>query len=325
MAINLTDNQFYTGLTNLALYIAMYATNKTSKSKGLIDTFTTEPIDYGDTKIFRSLPFPEVSDYSDTTSLLGNHTPSFTPRGSSTPVNVYEETLKIDKFKVIKNSYNLRQLELAVKNDYGMSDFVAIVLGNVEAAKIDYLYKEVINTLYDGSAYYNIVPIELVDMTNITTPTEIIAAEKINQKRIALRMQKVIDAMTTFSTSFNQPGLKQAVDMADLRLVVFQPYKNQAVVDLFAELLNSKYISENFPRPELVTIPEARAAEATNYDSSFIAVICHKAFIQLFYKLVYMGEFFDASTLRINNFLHFWYKVGKVAQLPNCIIKVKTE
>ena len=44
-----------------------------------------------------------------------------------------------------------------------------------------------------------------------------------------------------------------------MRLVVFQPYKNEAVVNMFAELLNSGYISDNFPRPELITIPEEKA------------------------------------------------------------------
>ena len=306
MAFLLNDNAYYTALTNLALYIAMYTTNQSDATKRTIDAFTSETLEYGDTKIFRGLPFPAIYDYSNQSSLLGDYTPKFTPAGQQNEVNAVEETLSIDQFKVIKNSYNAKMLEMAVKSEYGANEFIAVVLGNIEAAKNDFLYDLIVDKLFNVS-YGKNEEIELLDMSNITAPTEIQAAETINNKRISLAIQKVIDSMTHFSTDFNKYGLKQSVDLTNMRLVVFQPYKNKAVVDLFAELLNSKYISENFPRPELVTIPETKAAESDNYDGDIIAVLMHKDCIQLFYKLVYMGEFFDPSTLNVNNFLHCWF------------------
>lgn len=323
MAFLLNDNSYYTGLTNLALYIAMYTTNKSDATKRTIDAFTSESLEYGDTKVFRALPFPDVYDYSSQSSLLGNYTPKFTPTGGATVVNAIEETLSIDQFKVIKNTYNARMLETAVKSEYGANEFIAIVLGNIEAAKNDFLYNLIVDKLFDAT-YGKEEEIELLDMDNITAPTEIQAAETINNKRISLVLQKVIDSMTHYSTDFNKYGLKQSVDLSDMRLVVIQPYKNKAVVDLFAELLNSKYISENFPRPEMVTIPETKASESKGYDEDIIAILMHKDCIQLFYKLVYMGEFFDPSTLNVNNFLHFWFCLGQVEQLPSCVFKVKT-
>lgn len=313
--MQLNDNQFYTGLTNLALYVAMYATNRSSRTKSLIDTFTTESLDYGDTKIFRSVPFPQVGDYSDNSSILGNHTPSFVPTGEETSVNAIEETIKINNFKLIKNTINRYMLEMAVKSEYGISDFVAIVMGNIEAAKNDYLYDMLINQLFDAT------PGATQTVTTISpgespAPSEIQAASTMNQKNIALAIQYVIDSLTHYNTGFNKYGLKQSVDMQDLRLIMIQPYQNSAVVDLFAQLLNSQYINEKFPQPDLLTIPEIKAAEATHYDNKIIGFVMHKAAIQMFYKLVYMGEFFDPSTLRVNNFLHFWYGVGQVEQLP---------
>ena len=313
--MQLNDNQFYTGLTNLALYVAMYATNRSNRTKSLIDTFTSESLDYGDTKIFRSVPFPQVGDYSPNSSILGNHTPQFVPRGGSEPVNAVEETLKIDNFKLIKNTINRYMLEMAVKSEYGISDFIAIVMGNIEAAKNDYLYDMLINQLFDA------VPgatedVALIDAGEEVVPTQIQAAAILNQKNIALKIQYVIDSLTHYSTNYNEYGLKQSVDMQDLRLIMIQPYQNQAVVDLFAQLLNSKYINEKFPQPDLLTVPELKASQATHYNNKIVGFVMHKAAIQMFYKLVYMGEFFDPSTLRVNNFLHFWYGVGQVKQLP---------
>lgn len=313
--MQLNDNQFYTGLTNLALYVAMYATNKSNRTKSLIDTFTTESLDYGDTKIFRSVPLPQVGDYSENSSILGNHTPQFVPTGGSDPVNAIEETIKISNFKLIKNTINRYMLEMAVKSEYGISDFVAIVMGNIEAAKNDYLYDMLINQLFDAT------PGKTETVTTVSpgenpAPTELQAASTMNQKNIALKIQNVIDSLTHYSTGFNKYGLKQSVDMQDLRLIMIQPYQNQAVVDLFAQLLNSQYINEKFPQPDLLTIPELKASQATHYDNKVIGFVMHKAAIQMFYKLVYMGEFFDPSTLRVNNFLHFWYGVGQVEQLP---------
>ena len=322
--MQLNNNAYYTGLTNLALYIAMYTTNKSNRTAATIDKFTTEPLAYGDTKIFRSLPFPQVSDYSKTSSLLGDHTPSFTPTGEANAVNVVEDVISINNRKIIKNSYSLKNLELAITSEYGANEFIAIALGNIEAAKNDFLYDLIVNKLY-SSNYGKTSKIKLLDLTNITTPTEIQAGELINQKKISLGIQKEIDSFLHYSTGFNKYGLKQSVDLSDMRLVVFQPYKNEAVVNMFAELLNSGYISENFPRPELITIPEEKAKAATDYDENYICVLMHKAAIQMFYKLLYMGEFFDVSTLRVNNFLHFWFGLGQVEQLPTCLITVDND
>lgn len=324
MAITLNNNEYYTGLTNLALYVAMYRTNFSDSTEATIDKFTTESLVYGDTKVFRSVPFPSVSDYSKTSSLLNDNTPTFTPKGESTAKNFIEETIQVNNRKLIKNSYSIENLKLAITSDYGANEFVSIVLTNIEAAKNDFLYDLIVEEI-SKAKYGKTVSVSLLDSTKFeTTPSELQAAETINTKRLSLALQKEIDGLTHFSTDYNKYGLKQSVNLSDLRLVVFQPYKNQAVVDLFAELLNSEFINKNFPRPELITIPEEKAKAASSYDANFVAALMHKSSIQIFYKLVFMGDFFDPSTLRVNNFLHFWFGIGQVEQLPSCKITKST-
>lgn len=326
--MQLNDNDYYTGLTNLALYIAMYALNKTNRSKSLIDDLTTESLAYGDTKIFRSVPMPTVDtlDPTGNSTLLNRNVATFIPKGQTTPKEFAEDVLTIDPRdkKIIRSTYNAIAMETAVTSEYGVNDFVSMVLSNIEAAKIDYLYDTVVNDLYDFTPEY-IETVTLYDLSQQTLPSEIEAGEILNQKKITLACQKVIDSMTHFSTEFNGWGLKQSVDMSDLRMIVFQPYKNEAVTNLFAELLNSRYINDNFPRPQLITIPQTKASHATHYDSKLVCLIMHKAAYQLSYKLQFNASFFDVSTLNVNNFMHFWYLRGWVKQLPVAAVKIAGE
>lgn len=320
MAFSLNNNQYYAGLTNLALYIAMYDTVSSGKVSQIINTFKTESLDYGDQKIFRGLPLPTVSNYSKNSSLLTTNQATVTVDGVSK--NVIEDTVSVNFMKLIKSTYTRQMLEMAVKSEYGVGEFIATVMRNIVAAKDDFIFDEIIHLLYTAT-YAKTEEITILDLTQETTPSELRAGKTLNQETISLGIQKVIDDLQMFNTKYNKYGLKQAVRLSDLRLIIFQPYKNEQVMHLMAELLKSDVIGENFPKPELVTIPEAKASTIPGYNAQVVGIVCHKAFVQLFDKLYFMGDFFDKSNLNVNNFLHFWYGLGIVPQLPNCMIKIK--
>ena len=69
-AIVLTDNEFFTGLTNLALFMRLYATNTSDAPETFVDSFMTETLGSGNTKIFPWSDLPAVGDYSGTSTLL---------------------------------------------------------------------------------------------------------------------------------------------------------------------------------------------------------------------------------------------------------------
>ena len=52
MAITLTDNEFFTGLSNLALVVKLYATNTSDTPQKFVDSFTTDVLEYGNQKLF---------------------------------------------------------------------------------------------------------------------------------------------------------------------------------------------------------------------------------------------------------------------------------
>lgn len=313
MAIVLNSNSYYSGLTNLALFIKMYELESISKSDSLINSFLTETLSYGDQKVFRTLPLPEVQNYSKQSSLLSDYTAKITI--DNVDYNVIENAIKVDKFKLVPSSYTREILRMAVTDADGANTFISHVLHNMDAAKVDYLYDEIINKLFTN-VYNATETIHIFNTESATSVEELDTMEKLNQKYITLGLQKILDNMQVFSTSYNkygQYGLKQAVTLDDLRFVICQPYKNEGVINLMAELLRSDLITESMPKPDTITIPELKIPAG---NTNVVGFIMHKKYIQLFYNLVFMGAFFDPNTLRINNFLHFWYGLGQVDQLP---------
>lgn len=313
MAIQLNDNEFYTGLTNLAIFVKIYSVVNSTKIDEFVAAFRSEPLNYGDTKIFRSVPLPIVSDYSQNSSLLQVNIATFHNKLTNRDENVAEEKISVNMKKVIKSTYTRAMLELAVTSGEGANAFITEVLSNMQAARSDYLFNALLDSLLTASMATETV-------TLITPPEEASQVEETsinieNNKLISLALQKIIDGMQIYTDAYNRIGLKQATPLSDLRLVVLQPYKNQAVLDLFAELLNSGVINENFPRPELLTVPEV-ALNGKAAANNVIAFIIHKQFLQIFDKLNVNGNFYDPSNMCINNFLHFWCGIGYLNQLP---------
>lgn len=305
MPITLTDNEFFTGLSNLALLMKLYATNTSSEPKRFIDSFATDVLKNGDSKIFPFADLPTVSDYSANSSLL-----------TVTKVNTNEEVIKITEKKVVKSSYNKYILDMAFTSDSGMNYFVGYILGQMESAQTDYIYNQIVSDLFSKNYPSNnrqVNQITIIDTSNITDPTELNSAETINQKRIALAIQNDIKNISVFNDKYNMAGYKQALDLKDLRLIVTAPYEYERIVNLFAELLKSEYIQESFDKPEKLVIPEIKVPN--NY-GSVVGWLMHKQHYQYFYKFVFMGDFFDVSNLTVNNFLHFWFGKGFLNNLP---------
>lgn len=328
MAITLTDNEFFTGISNLALFLRLYATNTSRRVNEFVDSFTTEALGFGDTKIFRFSNLPDVEDYKPESSLL-----------TVTKVDTDEEYLVISETKVIKSSYNSYIMNMAFASETGVNDFIGYILGQMESAKNKYLYEVLTSTflnsyLGDTPRYDNGTPLKSTqiievdwDETPTTSITEKNAQDLLNQKNLAKAIQYEIKNLSVFSKDYNcggadKGGYEQALDLEDLRLVVLEPYKTDSVIDLFATLLNSKVIDQNYESPDMLSIPKITIDKLGATDG--IAVLMHKKTLQLFYKFTFMGSFFDQSNLSVNNFLHAWFGYGDLRNLPVVAFKKKT-
>lgn len=305
MAVILTDNEFFTGMSNLALFMRLYATNTSSAPDEFVNSFMTETLGSGNTKIFPWTDLPTVSDYSPTSSLL-----------TVTKVNAGEEYIQITEKKVIKSSYNKYILDMAFTSEEGMNQFIGYMLGQMESAKIDHLYDVIVDALYTKTFGNRFIAVDQYDTSGAQSFSEMNAGELINQKNIANALQLAINNISVYNTAYNGLGNKQALDVRDMKFIFVDPYKTKSVTDLMATLLNSKYISESFDKPELYSIPTSKVPELQEGVRQPIGFLMHKYAFQMFYKFTFMGSFFDVSNLTINNFLHFWYGKGWLENLP---------
>jgi hypothetical protein len=318
MAIVLNANEFFTGLTNLALFMRLYATNTSRVPDTFVDSFATETLAYGDTKIFTFSDLPEVEEYSPTSTLL-----------EVVKNDNNQETISITESKVIRSSFSTQILEMAFTGEEGLNDFTGYLLGQMESAKTAYLYDMIVSELFTetfGGTKQNVsVNVWQLDSSSVQM-SEIDSASLINQKNIALAIQDNIQNMQVYNNQYNQVGTGetatsyyQALALDDLRLVICNPYNNEQVVNLMATLLKSNYIVENFERPKTLVIPTIKIPTGTG-NANVICWIMHRFAYQWFYKFTLMGSFFDVSNLTINNFLHFWFGKGWLKNLPVCKI-----
>lgn len=312
MAITLTDNDFFSGLSNLALFLRLYATNTSRKPANFIESFATDTLAQGSQKIFPFSDLPSVTDYSETSTVL-----------TVTKVNTNEETISITEKKVIPSSYNTYILNMAFTSESGMNQFVGYLLGQMESAKENYMYNQIIADLF-GATFTGTnqnKTVNIIDISNLTDVIDINNAELLNAKKIAKAVQINLSNMQVYSDTYNGKGYTQALDLRDLKFIFCEPYHTENLMNLYATLLNSSVIQNSFDKPELYTVPEIKIPSGSE---NVVGWIMHKYAYQFFYKFVFMGNFFDVSNLCINNFLHFWFGKGWLDNLPVCKLTVST-
>lgn len=299
----LTDNQFFTGLTNLALFMRLYATNTSRFADDFVDSFATDTLANGDRKIFHFSDLPQVKDYSETSSLL-----------SVTKVDTNEEYIVVTERKVIPSSFNKFILTQAFTSDSGMNEFMGYLLGQMESAKTNYIYNKIITDIFAKEFTGDrLKEITLLDENAQTNVTDLNNAQIINQKRIYLAVRDIVQNIQVYNNKYNAKGYTQALDPKDMRFLYCNPYANENVVNLFASLLNSSELTKDYEKPITQVIP---SISITPQNSKVVGFLMHKYSYQFFYKFTFMGSFFDASNLVINNFLHFWLGAGWLDNLP---------
>lgn len=277
----------------------LYATNTSRKTEDFIDNFATDTLANGNQKIFTFSQLPSVADYDEKSSLL-----------TVTKVSTNQEVIKVDQKKVIKSSFSPHILEAAFTSSDGVNQFQGYLLGQMESAKEAYIYEMIVTDLYGKSVSgKRDHQIKTTDLSSIKDLTDMNNGMLLNQKKIALEMQKDIQNLQVYNDQYNAKSYKQAIDIGDMRLVMAAPYDNDQVVNLFAQLLRSSEINDTFEKPAKLTIPEI-AIPSPSTNGKVIGFLMDKRAYQYFYKFVFMGDFFDVSNLCINNFLHFWFGKG---------------
>lgn len=137
MALTLTDNEYFAGLTDLACVLSMEKDlNNFEKTKEFINFWEEEELPFGCTMIRRHVDLPNVEEYSETSTLLTVKKPTVT-----------EKTFKINNKKMIPLSYSKELLQTAFTSEIGINEFVSYLLDQLQNAKTNYIFKKMLETL----------------------------------------------------------------------------------------------------------------------------------------------------------------------------------
>lgn len=315
--ISLNQNEFYTGLVNTWTVIRTYATNTSNKQRQITDALATEVLEFGDQKAFWFAELPSIEDYNPVSSLL-------TPK----PIAYAEEFIDTIVKKKIPLTTVDAFLSQAMLSSEGVSFFLAYVNGLMQSAKDNYMYDIITSDLFNWSPTVSTnkemeQTIDLIDTSTISLPSEIRAAEEINQARIAKQFQKVYDDFSIFTDVFidvdnnsssGKTNFKTALKLSDLVFIGNAKYLNEQVIDMMAVLLKSELINENFKHPPILKIPERTCKQ--NNRENVIGFVAHKRWYQWYYNFMFTGAFKDIDNLNEKRVMHFWFTRGILKNLP---------
>lgn len=137
MAITLTDNEYFAGLTDLACVLSMEKDlNNFEKCEEFIGFWEEESLPFGSHIIRRHVTLPNVEEYSETSTLLTVKKPS-----------VVEKDFKINKKKMIPLSYSKELLQTSFTSELGINEFVSYLMNQIQNAKTNFIFKEMLNLI----------------------------------------------------------------------------------------------------------------------------------------------------------------------------------
>ena len=327
--ITLNANKFIGTLSNLICYTFFKDNYRLGDSiDELLNAFRSEDIVNGDSKLIITADLPEVKDLQEQSTLLSVVKPN----------NVKEQVMSVTNFKYIQMSINRYLLRGAFEDEYAMSNLVSYLLTYMRVAKRLHMYdavKGAITKMFTGLAksssggnFYNEINVDNLSQPTDLVPSEMLSYKEFNTREFATQVLATVDNLglgevslneSTHTTTYgSQPTFKAYATPSELILLISPELKAEINVDLLATLLNSQIISENF-RFRIITVKMPTVQDVTP-----IALLVTSDGIQYGYHYNVATEFFDASNLNTNHFLHFSYYADFVDKSPMIIFKSKT-
>lgn len=299
-------NKWLGTLTNLVAYAETANTLQDGNMNAFIESYRSTNVDFGAGKVIRSIDPADVSDLSQTSTLLTQATP-----------DVREETLFVTNYKVVQMSINEYLLRGAFVNETQMATFIAEILASMRASKQIYLYRALIDAqeAYAPTQLTQTVTVNMYDVNGLVG-ADLQNTLAYNSNQIYKAFLNTMTEMGAPTSAFNDqtPALTEIINYDELKLVINSYFNNSMIVDSLASLLNSGKITDAIKWGETYVIPQAQLD--TSNRTTVIGWLEHRLKIQFGYFYEVATSFFDASTLTTNNWLHFAYYMGEVDALP---------
>lgn len=301
--ITLQANKFLGALTNLIAYSQVANTTERGRVGDFVNSFQDINVENGDGKVVLSADFLNVQDLSGTSSLL-----------TATPPTVNEQYVSVENYKVIPMTINKYLMRGAFVAEDQLANFTGYLLSIMPATKTAYLSDAIIAELeaYTPAQATQTVKVQTINTTDLTDPMQLEAAKRYNANAMQKALINTLNAMAFPTSKYNDLQYKEVIDYSSLKLVVKSSQNNDILVDSLAYLLNSDKITEAQRWSDTYVVPDEQFTQGGNT----VAWLMHNKKIQYGYFYEVATEFFDASTLNQNNWLHFAYYLDTINAYP---------
>lgn len=297
--MTLNQNEFVSDLLNLVLELKVNKTTNGERVNELINEFTSDMVEYGDSKGYISVDTLTASDYSKTSSLLQVNEPTMD-----------EQFLTTTDRKKIAVSISRYLMKGAFTGENSLSEAIAVIESMLEKTKVIYTYKKIV------SAFENYVPTEATQVVSVALDSEaglsgadLEAVRRINAIKLHSAMRDVSIEMQTPTRKYNDLAYEEMYNADDLVFVKNSEIETYINAYAFAELLNSDKLNNIKLYDKSILIPQS---QFTGDQSKTIGWLCSKGKYQILPRFVVATSFVDGSNLMTQEWLHFWYISGFV-------------
>lgn len=303
--ITLNANKFLGTITNLIAYAEVANTIDRGRVGEFINSFQDANVENGDGKVIRSADLLTVKDLSSTSTLLETNLPT-----------VNEQYIPVTEFKTIPLTINQYLMRGAFVEEGQLANFVGYLMAVMEATKVAYLNTAILGQLtgYTPAQDTQTVTVDMFNVTGLTDPAQLEAAERYNAKALQKALINTMNAMGYPTAKYNDLSQTEIIDNASLKLVIRQNENTNMVVDSLAYLLNSGKITDAERWGETYAVPDEQFS--SDADETIVAWLMDRKKIQFGYFYQVSTAFFDGSNLNENRWLQFAIYIGVVNALP---------
>lgn len=308
--ITLQANKFLGALTNLIAYSQVANTTEAGRVGEFVNSFQDINVENGDGKVILASDLLSVNDLSGTSTLLQTNLPT-----------VNEQYISVDNYKVIPMTINRYLMRNAFVEETQLANFVGYLMSIMRTTKTAYLSDELISTIenYTPAQSTQTLTIDIVDTSALTDPSQLESANRYNANAINKALINLLNSMAFPTDKYNDLGYKEIIDYSSMKFIVKSSTNSDILVDSLAFLLNSDKITEAQRWRDTYVIPDE---QFNDLDENVVGFLMHDKKIQFGYFYEVATEFFDASTLNQNDWLHFAYYMGVVNAYPCVQIKL---
>lgn len=307
--ITLTANRFLGALTNLVAYSQVANTTERGRVGDFVNSFQDINVENGNGKVVLASNLLQVNDLGANSTIL-----------NSVPPTVNEQYVPVTNYKVIQMTINNYLMRGAFVAEDQLANFVGYLMSTMRATKTAFLSGELIKELeaYTPTQASQTVTVDIIDTTGLADPMQLESARRYNANAIQKAFINILNAMSFPTNKYNDLTYSEIIDFSSLKLIMKQGTNSDIVVDSLAYLLNSDKITEAQRWSETFVIPDE---QFTNNDPSTVAWLMHRKKIQFGYFYEVATEFFDASTLNQQDFLHFAFYLDTIDAYPAVVFK----